>query len=352
LKVVFVHLGVEKVDHLWLNLKRTKAMFPNLSIVLVLDDSRHLRKLGRLDVEVFFFSRSSYIGPQLEALDHNIKFRNGFWQFSLERFVALNAWHQEYPQEPFIHFESDILIMPDFPWSKLSSLKKLAWLSFNNTKDVAAIVFSPNSSETKWLANSLCLRLKENPKLTDMTALSVLSQENPHKITMLPTLLVEKIPRDDKSTSKMQDSSMQNSSLFDGLFDGAAIGMWLTGQDPRNHLGWIKRYLSLQDSWVDPSLFNLEISSRGCLTVEYQEMKVPLFNLHVHSKQLSYFGQNWQSKLRKDIMASKDFRNRTSLSLKVTAEIFINYLRINSVFSRKTFKRLKAFLEASRKYRK
>jgi hypothetical protein len=347
LKAVFVHLGSAKAEHLWANLKRFNCLFPQIPVVIILDDSRHLPKLKSLDVEAFIFSRTDYVGYQLGTLNYDPEFRNGFWRFSIERFMALNAWHQGNPQESFVHFESDVILMPDFPWKNLAGISTLAWLRFNSVKDVAAILFSPNSDETRWLADLVCLEVAGDPDLTDMTALSLISHTYASRVMILPTLASELIPRDEVSALQHISQIAKNVDLFGGMFDAAAIGMWLTGQDPRNHLGWIKRYIPLFDSYVDPSIFRFVIGSNGCVTVTFNGKVVSLFNLHVHSKQLSFFGQNWESRLRADIESSGGQRHSQKLYLRIVFIIVRDYLSRNKILSLKSMKAIREFKKAS-----
>lgn len=349
MKAIFVHLGIEKADHLWLNLKRLKSIFPEVSVVIILDEERHLKRLKDLDVETFVYSRTEYRGYQLGELNHDKEFRNGFWRFTIERFMALTYWHESYPNESFVHLESDVAVMPDFPWEKIDKLNTLAWLRFNDVKDVAAIMYSPNPEATRWLSDLLSDEFARNPELTDMTALSLISRANPKRVTILPTLMTKHNPINFKNRVPEYNESEKGIEFFGGMFDGAAVGMWLTGQDPRNHLGWIKRYISLPESDVDPSLLKIEIFNKSQLTAEYQGRIVSLFNLHIHSKQLSYFGSRWRSRLQADINSSKFQRHSQRLSLRVTSTIFRKYLAKNQFLNRNSIRVLKNFFVASRK---
>jgi hypothetical protein len=347
LKAVFVHLGRAKAEHLWANLERFNDLFPQIPVVIILDDSSHLPKINSLDVEIFMFSRTDYVGNQLGMLNYDPEFREGFWRFSIERFMALNAWHQGNPQESFVHFESDVISMPDFPWKKLAEIRTLAWLRFNSVKDVAAILFSPNPDETRWLADLVCLEVARDPDLTDMTALSLISHTNASRVMILPTLNSELIPRDEVSAPQQISQIEKNVDLFGGIFDEAAIGMWLTGQDPRNHQGWIKRYIELPESYVDPSIFQFVIGVNGGVSVTFNGKVVSLFNLHVHSKQLSFFGRNWESRFRTDIESSGAQRRSRRLSLRIFAAIARDYLSRNRILSLKFVKAIREFKKAS-----
>jgi hypothetical protein len=347
LKAIFVHLGSAKAEHLWANLKRFNDLFPQIPVVIILDNASHLPKIRSLGVEIFMFSRTDYIGDQLGKLNYDPEFREGFWRFSIERFMALNAWHQRNPQESFVHFESDVILMPDFPWKNFAGVRTLAWLRFNSVKDVAAILFSPNPDETRWLAELVCLEVAGDPDLTDMTALSLISHTNASRVMILPTLNSELISLNEVGALQQISQVVRNVDLFGGIFDAAAIGMWLTGQDPRNHQGWIKRYIHLSDSYVNPSIFRFVMGVNGCVSVTFNGKIISLFNLHVHSKHLSFFGRNWESRLRADIKSSGAQRRSRRLSLRVFVAIARDFISRNKILSLKSLKAIREFKKAS-----
>lgn len=348
MKVVFVHLGSAKAAHLWENLRRLDVLFPKIKKVLILDNPVHLPKIGNLKVELFLFSRSNYIDRPLGPLNRDIDFREGFWQFSIERFMALNAWHRENPIESFVHVESDVLLMPDFPWERFTRLNTLAWLRYNDTLDVAAILYSPNSEETGWLADLISREVAQDPDLTDMTVLSRISHQFKSRIMILPTQFHNSRLLEAKDDLQYVDQISDNVEEFGGIFDAAAIGMWLTGQDPRNYLGWIKRYVPLPSSFVNPAIFEYSVRSHGTVTLIASGKTESLFNLHLHSKQLSFFGQDWESRLRSDVKTSKNRRRSRIFSWSIFATMAKAYLSRNQFFSRRSLKHIMEFRKASR----
>jgi hypothetical protein len=110
-----------------------------------------------------------------------------FWRYSIERLYALAEWHSVNPDQKLLHLESDIFIMPNFPIEKLEMVNHISWCSFNNSHDVASLVFSPSNSDTSWMLNELEEILIENSSLTDMTGLRKLKEKFPDKAGYLNT---------------------------------------------------------------------------------------------------------------------------------------------------------------------
>jgi len=284
--LAFVHLGAAPAPHLWLNIKRIKALFPELPITLIYSDVSFIER--DLIQDIYYFQYLENLDPDspLNNLAHNTTFRGGFWKYSLERLFALAEWHAHNPKEALIHLESDILVMPNFPFMEISKIKKLSWCKFSDSHDVASIVYSPNVTETLWLASQLKALLALDNSLTDMTALRKIKQTFPQKILYLN-----------------YDSSEVD---FAGIFDAAPFGMWLCGRDPRNHWGFIRRFLDLPESDVQATDRKFYFSKDLILSVSDKEYrKVPLYNLHVHSKITRLFSLKWAVFIRFLVMTSR-----------------------------------------------
>lgn len=344
MRSIFIHLGSSDAKHLWANIRYINRTFPEINVVVILNDERHNRHLKNLDVEIHWYVTSELLDAQLNKLAHNLSFRSGFWRFSIERIMALSQWHELFPLETFIHIESDIFLTSSFPWQKIINLPSLAWLRFNDSHDCAAILFSPNAYETKWLSGQMLSKINENPALTDMTALSLISHENVNRIFLLPGLAEAWNETLTTISGKEAMSLSENYAKFEGVFDALAIGMWLTGEDPRNNLGWIKRYENKFGSAIDPSDFEYSKGAPGTIILTKDSFSCQLYNLHLHSKQISFFGKHSNSRLAFDIRTS----NRRIFARRVEGRVFLsivlNYLRKNRIFTTRSLRNLKAFL--------
>jgi hypothetical protein len=288
MNTVFVHLGDARVDYLWSNINYLNRTAPQENITLILNNKIHLKKISNLKCDVHFYESSEASNNLFSKLEHKIEFRNGFWRHSTERFFALQHWHQLNPNNSFLHLESDNLLLPNFPWKKFESLQSLAWLRHNDEYDCAALLYSSAVEETNWFIERVTNCIELDKSMTDMKALSIIAKQNPGKVQILPTCNERWIH--DKPNLNLEMDLSKNFKVFNGVFDPAATGVWLTGGDPRNSLGWIKRYKNHFNPIIDPSTFDYSLKKMN-VYVTKNGVTAQLFNLHIHSKQKILFSR-------------------------------------------------------------
>jgi hypothetical protein len=319
LKTVFVHLGPGPAPHLWRNVSRFNALFPGRKATIILSDIRHKKHIDLTKNELFIYKTSSDTESQLRKLSTDVKFREGFWRYSIERFYAIRDFHELDQVTPILHLESDVVVLPNFPFDEFKSIKHLAWEKFNSSHDVSAILYSNCYGDSKWLVERINEALTADTKSTDMTALSQISNSNLSRVEILPT-----------------DPTSNTSNQFGGIFDAAAIGMWLNGRDPRNHLGFIKRFLPLPESSVNASKLDYRVNRDGCLQVMNQGgVTLQLFNLHVHAKRRSLMSKHWAKFLFIDVFTAKHKIMSQWFSPLAFASICKNYTERNGLNFRK-----------------
>jgi len=251
---------------------------------VAISSSKHEKKVLSSGAIPYFYTTNSRDEALLNRMAHNREFRGGFWRYTLERIFAIEAWHCNFPNEGVFHLESDILLFPNFPWGEISKGSRLSWLRFNESHDVAAIIYSPKYMESQWLAELVRENIEKNFELTDMTVLSVISRKEKERVRILPSLLNE---------SSVENFELKSASTvsgpFEGIFDPAAIGMWLLGQDPRNHRGLLIKFREMDESWVKPGHWRFKFSSKDGLSIATRIGNQSIFNLHVHCKGSVYF---------------------------------------------------------------
>jgi hypothetical protein len=302
-EIVFVHLGDSPCIHLWKNLERTQNLFPEMTVNIVIDSKKHLRNIPK-QVRVIYWNTED-AGIEWRG-SRDLVFRRGFWKHSLNRLFALNYCHQEIGQRAILHVESDVLLLPNFPWERFANLEKIYWQPYNEERDVASLLYSPGPSYTKLLQDALLDAYKSNASHTDMTILRQISRDNILPNGYLPII--------DSGNLTLLNANYQGEvpwirqerdSIFnDGLFDSAAIGMWLLGHDPRNSYGQFlihdESLIVQGNTPVDSRKLNLEMSNDGNLYLKGripEEADISIWSLHIHSKELAIFGQNWQESL-------------------------------------------------------
>jgi len=316
LPLVWVHLGPSRVSkHLKRSIKTHAISFPESSLVLLVDEERNVEDFALDNVKVIKVSIESEDWNFVEkTLNHDLTFRNGFWFTSLARFKALSIFMASEGIDKLLHIESDVVLMPNFPFSKFAQMDdRLAYCLQGEGQGIAAILFV-GSEDT--LNNFLwfCVEeVKRNPKSTDMTILYRYWIEKPHQVLILPSLPNNSCKPDDYPGTPKVIS--ENLDTFGGIFDSISIGQYLLGIDPRNSRG--RRILFREDEahYLKVSQFKLEIVQNS-LFLDQQGKRYPIFSLHVHSKDLRAFGiLSLKQLLRKRIL-EMDQGEASELSIK------------------------------------
>jgi hypothetical protein len=325
----YVHLGPNLPKHLKLGLVRHRDLFPEQEIVLIISHDQDFKIPSRVmvhrvnsdELENELFSEMS------QKLD--FEFRRGFWKYTLQRFFALNDFHKTIPNQPLTHIESDVLVMPNFPWSKFAALERMAWLQVNSELDVAAIVHFPNASYTQILSTEVAKFARANPGTNDMLVLHELARILKPKQFYLPSLNTH------VSNSNLERNSQidENIQYFGGIFDPLILGLWYFGQDPKNSFGLLKRYVGDKSHDLNPERVKLSFT-HGELRDQYG---VQVFSLHIHSKMLSLFDTNWEKSLKSRLLQAETQKQKYAFS------VLSMYASIRSRRARETIWILVAF---------
>lgn len=305
---VYVHLGPNLPEHLKLSLNRHRQLFPSQEIVLITSHDQHFFtsalinqfKVNTDELEADLFKEMS------NKLDFN--FRKGFWKYTLQRFFAIGEFHKENSSKSLTHIESDVLLMPNFPWQKFAELTNLAWLKVNSEIDVAAIVHFPTLNHTQKLMEEISQLSRLNPGTNDMLVLHEAAINLKHLHEYLPSLT-------SSNTQKRESLNVSNEkslNYFGGIFDPLNLGLWYFGQDPKNSFGLRKRYVGDSSHDLIPIDSQLELDS-GKL---WDKNGTLIFSLHVHSKYLPLFGENWESALELGLEEARTNKRRISFDFK------------------------------------
>jgi hypothetical protein len=206
---------------------------------------------------------------EFEINDKRQYFRENFWFSSKARLLLLPKLMEKYDLEKLLHIESDVWIHPDFPIDYFCGVQEpLAFSRIDHHRGIASILFINGEQGCK-LLNLSCL---EWPRLTDMEILGKML-ESKMNILELTTYEYEK----DTGGS--------------WIFDGAKMGMYLFGSDPRNSWGLIRRFRkSPMGGLLDGD--SIEFNC-GYLMIRSAIRQKRIANLHLHSKNHSMYSEKW-----------------------------------------------------------
>ena len=257
----------------------------------------------------------------LDDLDIDTKFRNGFWRYSLERLFALTQHHIDFPNDSLLHIESYVLPLTNFPFHSFETLEKLAWLRVDSRRDVAAIVYSPKVATSSWLSEKMRSVISLSVETDDMRVLGEISSKEPQHVEILPSLPHQTSNLRNQSLNVSQEDLIAASShfsKFDGVFDPAGIGIWLTGTEPRNSFGFTTKFKSKLNTpgndFIDPENVQYSFDDAGRLSFQSGRESIEIYSLHIHSKNLKYFSEKFEKHLYMDVERSSSGRSKIEFS--------------------------------------
>jgi len=333
--VLFIHLGEGKVRHLFPNMQRVAAQIrgKNIEVVLAATNDNLISEARSLNFKAIKYSTK----PEVQSVfdrhtqEHDYKFRDGFWRYSIERLFAISDVFEQLDAGSILHIESDVITFKNFPFSEVFQLINTTWCRFNDDSDVAALLFLPSQEKSELLKMQLLELLADNPNLTDMSALSLLARIH-SSIDYFP--LVERkdsLYLNSNTTSpKSADQVSKLFKKFNGIFDAAPLGMYILGQDPRNNWGMVRRKIKLPHSSISPELFKLQLTQTGNLSTEDG---VNVYCLHAHSKELKLFAADNSRIVNEILEKNKSSKKNSEFSIRAFLELIAEYRKRKKLFS-------------------
>jgi hypothetical protein len=290
MNIVFVHFGPTLPKHLCLNLIQTAETMDSHQVFLI-SDSRHLDLPTA--VRNFIVTDQPYIDHAKVGLSHPTDFRENFWFLALKRFLVFNLFMKEHPGS-LIHFESDVIISPDFPFKEFSHLDTpFAFPFISQSLGIPSILYLKDRTAADLLCEFSLQCINQDAETTDMKILTRLQKDYPESITVLPSGPVDINFYVEGTSNDFANSQAAGLSKFKGIFDGAAIGQFLLGDDPRNNRGFRNIYFESGYSSLCAKKLGYEFStSRKFIDILIDSERIPLFAIHVHSKDSRVFSPN------------------------------------------------------------
>jgi hypothetical protein len=205
-------------------------------------------------------------------------FRNGFWELTSYRFVALYQYMKQHNINNIIHIENDVLIYKNIDTINFHNMNKLLLTMDSKNRCIPGLMFIPTNEVLK-----KCLNLF-NTSLNDMQNFSNCYYMLSDCIDTLPIFL-----EDNKNdVTKM---ITKNFKYYDSIFDAAAIGQYLGGIDPRNKSGDTRGFIN-ETCVIDYSKYTFIWKTENDKKFPYivvNNNEYPIVNLHIHCKDLKMF---------------------------------------------------------------
>jgi len=289
--IILVHIGDCFYDYIIDCINQIKK-FENTNIYLLISEI-HRDKVKDLCINVIYIeyivkTEKHKIFEITTKLDRN--FRGGFWKYATERFFYIEDVMIQYNLDNVFHMENDNLIYfnIDEYMNIFDEKYNFAAIFDNDDRCIPGFIFIKN---VKFLCK-LNLFIIENNGYNDMELIPMFNK----KYDIIKTLPV--IPKDYTNLisktgliTNNPDIFYNNIDIFESVFDGAAIGQYLGGVDPRNDssnsIGFIN-----ESSLYDISDFTFKfdvVNGKRIPYLIYNNNKYKINNLHIHSKKLLNF---------------------------------------------------------------
>ena len=287
ISIALVHLGSKLPRHLKANLKYLKSF--GRPIYVITDNKNVEKRCTNMGVHTYFYEQVLHEFAAIELnTTHNLRFRDGFWAKAIIRLIALESFMKHSNSTPFIHLESDIWISPNFPFKLLQSqYEKISFPIESVGHGIPSVVYIPSVKSIENLVNFVRESIAEDSSATDMSILYNYAIKFPQEVNILKTIpLLGDFSRSgypnklaSQITCKLKD---------EGIFDASCIGMYFTGEDPRNNKGRRQLFVGRTDSFLNLKSSSLSFKGNRLL-ISKSGIETEVYNLHVHSKDIRVF---------------------------------------------------------------
>lgn len=304
--IILVHIGASLPTYITTALRQARLFNPTTPIYLIAQEQALKDYTRQSEIEILPISCES-LQPCAEhilfrnhsKLDH--RFRNGFWNHATERFFYLYECMQQHNLSNIVHIENDVMLYVDIA-TLLPTFQRLCpalgAIFDNEVRCIPSLMYISTSSALKPLIDHISALSKSKKTYTDMESIAhYRAAYGADAVTALPIIMPEYLEHNSLASSTGHRSSRpqmfcEHAVAFNSIFDGAALGQYLGGIDPRNGIS--------TPGFINEScLFNPALIT---LTWQQDEQKryIPyacygnttlwrINNLHIHSKHLELF---------------------------------------------------------------
>jgi hypothetical protein len=274
--IVFVQLGKNPSPSLSSMALSAKRGVRNIRIFLITDFPDYWRDFPGEIIEYQNKHRDEFISKFIKKYPELNSIAGGYWLYTLERLFALKRIYEVIPStENFVHLESDVLsLLSDTDFDLLAEkVKRVACPRFSEERGIASVLFVPNEKDFERTLNSFTQILNEaNPPSNDMDLLGICLNKG----------IIDELP----STPGAAWEDFQGQRV---VFDGAAYGQYLFGQDPfhtngRRISGFQNPYFEISMQQTNWRIEKSETQESSSLFFTKGGLSYRVLNLHIHCK--------------------------------------------------------------------
>lgn len=323
--LVLVHLGKNPSPILMEMADSAAKCFKDAKVFLITDFPSDWTAFPGIVISYSRSSPNNYLASLIRKYPELAQIAGGYWLYSLERLSALEKIYDYVgSNEPVLHFESDVLLSMNDSDFKLmiSKCDQCACPRFSKNRGIASLFFIPNYFQfSSFLSAMKEILSRKNAPTNDMELLGICLNED--VLQVLPSLPID---------------SWTKSSGEKVVFDGAAYGQYIFGQDPfhtegRRVSGFQNPDFPLELSQLGWKISNQVESDCDSLVYTHENVDYRVLNLHLHSKiKVSAVNKKnplWVQAINEANGKSNRILGEMELNLIHTQKItFVNRLRI------------------------
>lgn len=319
--IVLVHIGKSLPEYIFDCVFQIILVSPKSKIYIILNDiliNQFKHRFLNLNVNLYLLSDYDYdniVYVPSESLNipneyleaHNNfssmqSFRDRFWISTTTRFFYIELFMKKYNITNLFHIENDVMLYEDL--SILDLEDSLYMLKDSPNRIIPSLMYIPNSDIIQLLNTHIVKTLQSSSKfLNDMELLCTFTEN----VCYFPT-------------------GIHNNEKY--VIDGAAIGQYLGGIDPRNIPSYSTPSNIIQITYNNPTIgfinetsdlkmnkcyitYNMKNNENTILPLRcYNLNDIPTYNLHIHSKQLYQFSSIFDIKFNDLITNDRILQNK------------------------------------------
>lgn len=286
--IVFIHLGfTPPPQHAEIAVKQARRWNPDVPIIVlssVIPEQPY--DAGEEWIELVSIPKTEeHIRFQTNTI-LDTAFRDGFWRFSTERLFALYDWMRYKGVSECIHIENDntsyFTVADILPVLRANSRGMSA--TFHGESHMCYSILYCNNREA--LSQFLFFLGTGHYNLDEMQRGADFWEENPEICSLLPV-----VPPGAALKSEDYRPLCEN-AVFPFVFDAAAHGQYLGGEDPRNGSrgpGYINDGAAFRPDQFMYTWRKDAAERLYPLIIDKDGKEWPIANLHIHSKRLQDF---------------------------------------------------------------
>lgn len=302
--IVYVHLGSTPPIYLYDSLVQARLFNREAPICLIANQQALIAELrdfacnnhiALVPCESLVPTESHKLFARSTTLDN--RWRDGFWKKACERFFYIHEYMAQYGVNNVCHIESDNLLYVDIAdiWPVLERYAGIGAVFDHDGRCIPSFMYIAHVDAMADLVRFIASHAKKG--MTDMHIIALYRKERErHYIDYLPIIMreyVDKYPLKSTGGDTPLDSTAyyRNDDTFQSIFDGAAIGQYLGGIDPRNGVskpGFINETCLFNPAHLDIQWIE-DTQGRKVPYAMFGGRKYRINNLHIHSKRLYEF---------------------------------------------------------------